>query len=151
MKVMIKIFHDQYIVTSLLSVRVWLDVDADVKASEIDIRISERSFELRIRDSCVLQKELRYLVNLPEDGVDWEVETSPDGAGTKRTIRLTLQKHVYVEGSVVWWSSVFVGDPEIDVSTIKGRQATSLSAAWQEANTLFRQKVADREKVDIDC
>jgi hypothetical protein len=124
----------------------WISLEPDVKAPDIKIKIEEKMLEIRTSDATLLSKELKYMVAVPEEGVDWEVE-SKDGI---RKLRVTLPKHVYIAGSVVWWSNVFVGDPEIDTSTLKGRKASTFSEAWQEANAAFQQAVANRELIDID-
>lgn len=52
------------------------------------------------------------------------------------------------------WSNVFIGDKKIDVSNLTGRKSESNDKnmqAWNEAHKLFMDKVANREKVEVDC
>ena len=51
---------------------------------------------------------------------------------------------------VVWWKTVIAGDPEIDVAAIPGRKpAGDLTSVWNSAHAAFREKVANREKIEV--
>jgi len=88
-----------------------------------------------------------------EPPVDWELKRKTIGGSERRFLELTLRKKAPFAGVTVWWRSLCVGGPEVDVSAIEGRDsaaAQSTRAAWEEAHALFLSRVAARERVEID-
>lgn len=116
-----------------------------------------------------------------EDPFDWEIKKGSynadkeDGVLTEpqRYIHITMVKKSPIPNAVHWWSHVFEGDKEIDVTAIadrrvaSGRPASSSSSSsssgstsgpsfsenWEEAHRLFRAKRASSaptEKITID-
>ncbi|CAM9698497.1 unnamed protein product [Sphacelaria rigidula] len=75
-------------------------------------------------------------------------------SSSSRGIEITLKKHCPIPNAVVWWKSLLKGEPEIDVSAIKGRSNSSNhQSAWAEAMSMFKTKMADRknrEKIAVD-
>jgi hypothetical protein len=127
-----------------------IDVDASVKASEVQITYSAKYTTLAVsmRGQRCIQGPLQYDIEIDADGLlDWELLTTDI-----KYISLTLIKKSPLPGTTLWWSRVFKGDLEIDVSTIQGRKQTSQSFAesWSEAHRMFREKVAERTRVNID-
>ena len=72
-------------------------------------------------------------------------------------LEITLKKMSPIANSIIWWKSVFDGDPEIDVMSIEGRfvrgntvsqtadtrkSMITFEDAWVEAHMQFKQKTA---------
>lgn len=111
------------------------------------------------KNELVLQKSLRYrIVAADEDDLDWELIT--DEAKHAKYFQVIMKKHEYIPGAVFWWSCVFKGDREIDVSTIAGRsgkrvadpRSDTFAGNWKMAHELFLEKIHSRQQnvVDID-
>ena len=110
--------------------------------------------------SVLLEGTLRYPIALNEeegeDPIDWEVTYD----APHRYLVLTMRKHSPIPGAVHWWNAVFEGDPEIDVEAIPDRQGSKSNLAskdsptfadnWAEANRLFKERVAQGNKVSVD-
>mmetsp|Transcript_8944 Transcript_8944/g.13440 ORF Transcript_8944/g.13440 Transcript_8944/m.13440 type:complete len:223 (+) Transcript_8944:51-719(+) len=126
-------------------VTLWIPVDSTLKGADVVISVEESMFTVQSKTEVILSKELRYKVEVPEDGVDWELITT-DGV---KQLKVTLVKHVYIPGSVIWWSNVFNGDPEVDVSQIEGRKKSSFKDNWEQAHAMFREKKNMREQVNV--
>lgn len=107
-------------------------------------------------DPPFFERTLRYPIvsnDASEDscGVDWEVMDHPVEAGTAVVV-LTLRKKSPIPGAVMWWSNVFVGDPEIDVSKIEGRTINTQTAlAWAEAHKMFQERIRDKAQIAVDA
>jgi hypothetical protein len=55
------------------------------------------------------------------------------------------------EGVVLWWSSLLKGGPKIDTGAIAGRKGVaSMRDTWEQAQAMFRQRVAAHKPVIID-
>lgn len=71
-----------------------------------------------------------------------------------RGVQITLRKHCPIPNAVVWWRSFVKGEPEIDISSIKGRAKNNgYQSAWEEAMGMFKAKMADRKekgKISVD-
>ena len=117
----------------------------------------ERLFVVKAHGAPVLSKKLMYDIE-PNPGagsegesvVDWEIKSR---GGAERFIEFTLRKKSPFAGVCIWWKCVFVGDPEIDVTTIEGRDSASAQSnriAWEEAHKMFIEKVQTRERVELD-
>jgi hypothetical protein len=153
-----------------LNVIVWIEIPVESKGSDCNVCITEDSnqFVLSCKNNILLDRELRYKVDIPKDDeeYDWEFVTRSNG---KKYFQIVLKKFEYLPGSVFWWSCVFKGDPEIDVSKIAGRKVASAATAssttaaggsgsatptfadnWKKANEMFLEKVAAREREIID-
>jgi len=94
---------------------------------------------------------LAYRIQRDEDtGIDWELTDFEPGG--RRLARLTLVKHAPA-GMVVWWTRVFPDDDPVDVSQISGRKhnAGDHQKVWEQAHAMFREKVKDRQPMELDC
>ena len=120
----------------------------------------------------LLEGELAFQAKLNADGegeVDWELKDYPEtivardtttdgekggaGIGDRRGIEIVLRKHCPVPNAAVWWKSLLKGEPEIDVSAIKGRATNNHQSVWEEALGMFKEKVAARKsqgKISVD-
>lgn len=120
----------------------------------------------------VLEGELAFQAKLDTEGegeVDWELKDYPGtvvardttvGAekgstvsGDRRGVEVVLRKHCPVPNAAVWWKSLLKGEPEIDVSAIKGRATNNHQSVWEEALGMFKEKVAARKsqgKISVD-
>jgi hypothetical protein len=132
---------------SRYDVKVKIPVESNIKASTIAIRIDAETKKIDITtgDNIILTGLLRFHVDIPEEGVDWELATIDNS----KFILLTLQKRCYIQDSVVWWNSFLVDGPKIDISNLKQRN-TSLTSTWQEAHEMFRNNMKNMKKVDVD-
>jgi hypothetical protein len=132
---------------SRYDVKVKIPVESNIKTSTIAIRIDAETKKIDITtgDNIILTGLLRFHVDIPEEGVDWELATIDNS----KFILLTLQKRCYIQDSVVWWDSFLVDGPKIDISNLKQRN-TSLTSTWQEAHEMFRNNMKNMKKVDVD-
>lgn len=105
-------------------------------------------------------------VEPPQDHVKNEVGSSPavaelENASSsgdisligRRGVEVFLRKHSPVLNAAIWWKSLLRGDPEIDISNLKGRAKNGHQSAWEEAMTMFKARVADRKargRIQID-
>jgi hypothetical protein len=164
-------------------------VDGSLKARDLSITLTpdanmKRVLALTNRSTGVIvfAATLRFAV-LENDGedeapLDWEIKqdsySSSDSSSSSsseevvcepppRYVVITMQKKSPIPGAVHWWSHVFEGDPEIDVTTIADRKpkagASSYSSStptfsenWEEAQRLFKEKMAakNEEKVTLE-
>ena len=102
------------------------------------------------------EAKLAYPVAMPESAEDlpWEVsDYEAASAGGRRVLRLTLQKES-PHGVVVWWERAVAGEEASDTTAFPDRKHAAKAAAhadvWAEATRMFKEKVAQREKVLID-
>lgn len=115
--------------------------------------------------SSLLEGELAFQAKLDAEGegqVDWELKDYPGtivardsamedgekegaGSGDRRGVEVVLRKHCPVPNAAVWWKSLLKGEPEIDVSAIKGRATNNHQSVWEEALGMFKEKVAARK------
>lgn len=120
----------------------------------------------------LLEGELAFQAKLDAEGegeVDWELKDYPGtvvardtaaggekgsaGGGDRRGVEVVLRKHCPVPNAAVWWKSLLKGEPEIDVSAIKGRATNNHQSVWEEALGMFKEKVAARKsqgKIPVD-
>ena len=101
-------------------------------------------FEINEQELCPIQWELVTLASQPS--------SNSSDRRDQRVLEIVFKKVSPIPGSIIWWKMVFIGDPEIDVTTIAGRGkvSTEVSSAWDEAHKLFREKIATRELVSVD-
>ena len=160
-------------------------VSSSLKTSSIKVNYTKSSNILTVTTNGIeiISGELKYKIDYDdEDGVDWEIMTTPQSLqlvdidktdnSQQRVIQLIFQKHIYTPGSVIWWSSVFVNDDPIDVTTIPERlrcqkkakvsendQSTTscnvttsdnFADTWKKAHDMFIEKVKRKDKVNVD-
>ena len=148
----------QWFISSAVTVKakdVTIVYDADVRKLLVN---------LAGQDQSLLSETLLHEVE-PNPGTegeapfDWELkrkgEKGPSPTEQKQQcfIELTLRKKAPFDGVTLWWASMFVGGPEIDVTAIQGRDqaaAQSSRSVWEEAHRMFQAKVATREKIVLD-
>mmetsp|Transcript_40173 Transcript_40173/g.87783 ORF Transcript_40173/g.87783 Transcript_40173/m.87783 type:complete len:324 (+) Transcript_40173:155-1126(+) len=125
-------------------------VPAATKAKDVKVRVADDKVSIFAGNSAVLQGDWEFKV-VPEEDPDWEL-LDRDG---QRAIRLTVRKAPVPGGFsvVVWWKRVLKGDPAIDLSSIGDRKTDSVekfAKVWEEAHAQFRQKVKDRQPINLD-
>lgn len=157
-------------------------VDEEFKARDLKMLLKvdedmKRVLTLTDRKSGVdiFTGTLRYSVaeneDEDEDPFDWEIKKGSYNAEKGddvleqplRYIQITMAKKSPIPSAVHWWSQVFEGDVDIDVTTIADRRvaggqppssasSSSFSKNWEEANRMFREKIAlqKAEKITID-
>lgn len=141
---------------------------AQQRARDLRVSFDSKTKLLRIThaqpsgDTELLSRALHHDIHPAEtdDGalatVDWEVRSrprSPADGSEERILELTLRKKPPFPGVTVWWKAVCVGDPEIDVSKIAGRDAAKVqdtNSLWREAHAQFLDKVRTDERVVVD-
>jgi len=105
-------------------------------------------------------------LNEGEDEIDFEIEDNHhlkgDNSECTKLVSITLPKAVPMAGLVLWWDCPLIGFPQIDVSTIQGRQGSKGDSmqqddkkeawknAWDEAHVMFKEKVKTRVKQEIN-
>ena len=140
-------------------------ITADKPAVEIHpLSIGDRSDPVRLvfhakpGPAPLFSAELAYPVVLPEsaDELAWEVsDYEPAPKGGRRLLRLTLQKES-PHGVVIWWERALVGEAGCDTMAFPDRDTTKSASAlkqadvWAEATRLFKEKVANRQKILVD-
>lgn len=85
------------------------------------------------------------------DGDNGSAGEASAGSGDRRGIEVVLRKHCPVPNAAVWWKSLLKGEPEIDVSAIKGRATNNHQSVWEEALGMFKEKVAARKSQGKIC
>jgi len=134
------------------TVEVNIFVPEATKAKAVNrVRVTEEGVQVDVSGSPVLKGDWEFKVE-PEEDPDWEVR-SLEG---RHVLRLTIRKQPLPGGLsvVVWWRRVLKGDPAIDISVADEKQkerADKFSKAWTEAHAAFRDKVAQRTPISIDC
>ena len=88
-----------------------------------------------------MQGVLQYVVDIDDGTVDWELINHD----SERYISIVLKKKSPLERTVQWWSCVFQGDQEIDVTAIAERKLITqdFKDVWNEAHRMFREKIAN--------
>ena len=107
------------------------------------------------------EEELAYPVEEPtgedlapgeKDDLMWELSDFETEAH-ERLLRVTLRKRA-VHGVVIWWTRAIEGEEALDTTTLPDRKSGAKLAAqqtvWEEAMSLFKEKVANREKIVIE-
>lgn len=94
---------------SLSEVTVETEVDADSKASDVQVDITATRLSVKSRGRTVLEGKLHEKVGI-EDSI-WSLE---DGC----KVIMTLQKH-----RETWWKCVLEGDPEIDTTKVESTRS----------------------------
>lgn len=160
-------------------------IGEDLKARDVKMTLGVDEDMRRVltlldqaRGLDVFKGVLRYSVkdneDKDEDPFDWEIKRdsyntdNDDGllAEPQRHIHITMAKKSPIPNAVHWWSHVFEGDAEIDVTSISDRRqgkgpslsssssssssSASFSKNWEEANRMFRENRQKQEKVFID-
>ena len=147
-------------------VRVCKIVASDLKASNVKIDFNASNDTLAVSEICpyrlIFEGMLRYKFEIDCDGlcpIQWELVKSPadpavchEQKGDNRILEIVFRKVSPIPGSVIWWKNVFLGDAEIDLTAIPGRGSASkeVATAWDEAHQLFRERIANRELIDIN-
>ena len=139
-------------------------VPSSLKASHLRISYDACSNSLSVKNNetglDLISGILRYKIAIDDEDdlspVPWELVTRTNGSsGVKKDIRileLVLKKVSPIPGSIIWWKNVLVNDPEIDVTSIPGREKVSqeVAGAWDEAHKLFKERISSREKVIVN-
>mmetsp|Transcript_38422 Transcript_38422/g.39099 ORF Transcript_38422/g.39099 Transcript_38422/m.39099 type:complete len:240 (+) Transcript_38422:245-964(+) len=138
------------------------DVPSSIRAADIlyDYHEESRNLVFRFKDEILFEGKLKYPIDLPEEGLDWELHDKKksrieeiegiEESKREREIVVNLRKKCVIAGATLWWSCVFQGDPEIDVTAIQGRRSESLGDSWEEAHRMFRERVKNREKIEVN-
>jgi hypothetical protein len=116
---------------------------------DVQIVLRSEQVTLMVKRELLLEGKFLYPVNAEEDYIDWEIQPYLE----QSVIVLTLNKKEIGQGVIVWWKSVFVGDPEIDTTQISDRKLdanTSYRQVWEKAHDMFKKKVAEQEPQVID-
>eukprot|EP01041_Mallomonas_annulata_P011452 gene11452-23951_t len=126
-------------------------VPFESKSSKIRPILNEGDLSFWLESNKILGGKLKYPIEENSaDDVDWELMTRTNTSGeVSKVLSITLRKKSIIPGATLWWSCVFQGDPEIDVTAIKGRNMAN-TASWEEAQKLFKERIAERELIDID-
>mmetsp|Transcript_10473 Transcript_10473/g.26040 ORF Transcript_10473/g.26040 Transcript_10473/m.26040 type:complete len:336 (+) Transcript_10473:27-1034(+) len=87
-----------------------------------------------------------------KEELSWELCDFETDAN-ERLLRVSMRKRE-VHGIVIWWSRAIEGEEELDTQTLPDRKSASKLSAqqdvWEQANRLFKEQVACREKIMLD-
>ena len=136
-----------------------IPVVSNQRASELIIKFDSLTRTLSVEKcgASLLEGKLRYeIAKDPEDILDWELVSN--SSLNEKYISIVLQKKSPLPNTNIWWSCVFEGDEEIDVTQIKARQeitfkssaSSSFAEAWKAAHQQFVDKASTRTKINID-
>lgn len=131
---------------------VFLRVKVDLQTRSQDVRIIyeplSRSLSVHCGTAVIVHGTLKYDVQMEDGIVEWELITLL----SERYISLVLRKKCPLERAVIWWSSVFTADEQIDVTAIAERTliAQDFKETWDEAHRKFREKVKASNRTEIN-
>lgn len=118
-----------------------------IKGSKISLSCHEKVVSIRMNEAIIFERTLAYGVHeVDKEGdsmVEWELQDND----SDKLLVITFKKKSPIENAIQWWSCVFVGDPQIDVTTIPGRSTSQ--NAWEEAHAMFRERMKDRQSIPI--
>ena len=125
------------------------NLPSDVRAADINFGVAKKTLCIVIKGCTYFRGELKYDTDIKDDeDLLWEVKTCTDGA---RILVTHLSKKSPIAGSFIWWKNAFVNDPEVDITSIKGRSGLlSESTEWDIAHEMFRKRVAEIQPTYID-
>lgn len=95
----------------------------------------------------------------PEDegALDWEIKDVPADPAARRAVRVTLEKEPVLGGAaIMWWKAALAGEPEIDISNLRGRSKRKQAAAasfmenFAKAKEMFAEKMRNREDTRVE-
>ena len=85
---------------------------------------------------------------------DWEItDFEGTGADARRVVRVTVRKKG-ADMLAHWWRSGVKGGPEVDPATFVDRsasKATEARRAWEQAQEMFRERVKNRQLIEVDA
>ena len=144
-------------------------LDDSIKSKDISIYYKQKLFRInsKVINYTIIEKELQYDLDLQDTTdmndmnafFDWEIKSieafneKENMIEFKRVIELTFRKKSPIPGAFIWWSNVFVGDRKLDVSKFAGRKSETNdknTEAWNEAHQMFLEKIASKEKIEVD-
>jgi len=141
------------------------------RARDVEVGVDARRLRVRVRDASgemrdVFDAEWAYEIapeardDEDEDAAaaptygDWEI-TDFEGYGgrARRVVRVTARKK---SSDVIkhWWRLCFKGATEVDPGTFEDRNATAAASArraWEEAQDAFRERVKNRELIEVEA
>jgi len=119
----------------------------ETRASEVSLSYeeSDRQLIINIGHTPYLAGKLYYPIKSTKvEEFDWEVKTEAQ----LRKLHITFEKMSPIPNATIWWKALFQGDPEIDVTKIKGRNIPQ-NSLWEEAHNAFKEKIANFERIEI--
>ncbi|SJK86678.1 conserved Plasmodium protein, unknown function [Babesia microti strain RI] len=143
---------------------VWaiISLPPDTKGKNLNVVLTNES--LTITDVSlpvvIIDKTFPFTVNSEYDYYNWEILPHCNFVNDdpfnklfhKRVIfEITLTKLEKFEAICSWWPCFFQGDPSVDVESFKDRKGDNKSFMknWEEANRMFREKVANFQKIEL--
>jgi hypothetical protein len=139
------------------------DVRVDVSARDVRVRVKNAAGELEevFRGEWAHEIAEEPRDEDEEDGVggaaptfgDWEItdfEGQSDDA--RRVVRVTVRKK-NADMLVHWWRACVKGAPEVDPASFEDRSADKAARAretWERAQALFRERIANRDVIEVD-
>mmetsp|Transcript_37070 Transcript_37070/g.89403 ORF Transcript_37070/g.89403 Transcript_37070/m.89403 type:complete len:337 (+) Transcript_37070:160-1170(+) len=135
------------------------------------VSISSQNEEETVLLSGELSRPIH--LNQDEDEIDFEIEDyhgRDNEYNCTKCVTIIMPKAVPMAGMVLWWDRPLDGFPQIDVSMIDDRNPSrqtaggekepaarskddkkaSFQKAWEEAHTMFREKMKTKEKQSIE-
>lgn len=98
---------------------------------------------------------LAHPVEMPDEAgeLSWEItDYEPEALGGRRVVRVNLEKR-HMQGVVVWWTRALQTEPEIDTLSLPDRKraagAEEMQSVWEQAQAMFREKVAHRQPHEV--
>lgn len=125
------------------------------KAVQIKVFLKESQLTIYHRGNEIINGKFKYPI-LETNAVDIEWEIKDDefdksiGVNPPRILEMKFHKKSVIPDATLWWSCVFEGDPEIDTTTIKGRNPSANLASWDAAHRMFKERIANRELIEVN-
>lgn len=113
--------------------------------------VESQILEFSLDKLILLGGTLRYPIEGLAEDIDWEMKRINTDEHEENVLHVTLRKKVVIANATIWWSCVFVGDPEIDLASIEGRdKSLSAPTAWAQAHAMFKDRISKRELIEVD-
>jgi len=141
-------------------------VPAGTRARELRPELRESDLLLHTRQMLVVHRaggggaffegSLAYPVAQPDtaEELTWELSDYEPGPTGRRLLHVTLLKEAPDCVRNIWWERALVGEDTLDTTVLPDRKWAEKLAAqqstWQQAQQMFRDKVAQRQRVPIE-
>ena len=146
------------------SVTVYFVVPAETKGKDVGVTLKDTRLLVKVKGSTLAacgDGEMSHASladagnalgdEVDEEDVDWELLHHEDTGA--RLVRVTFRK-ANPPGTVAWWTKIYGAEAAVDVSSFIDRSTTKAAESqrvWEEAHRMFREKVQQTQKIDIDA
>lgn len=133
-------------------VQIYALLPKEARACDVKVQYDPESklLEFSLRESKIFGGILNYPIEGMADDIDWEIKRTATNGQDNKSLFVTLKKKSIISNATVWWSCIFIGDPEIDVTQIKGRGKQPDMSIWEQAHSMFKERIEKRQIIEID-